>query len=346
MDSMSKRVRVAASSLKVLAANKTAVNVDIRERHRTDFLEVKVQDCSIDLGDHLDIVTDRSMSGTRTVSRYMSDAFWGSSLYISGASSSSSSVAASSTRTLFDGRSSSLVPVACFVVEAMTKEQGGEGEEGKVVATTPSASARVHYFWRPRRLCGCCKTSRYVLPHCYHLQSLLCVSGSSIGLGYGPSYSVLAMLRLGCRRTLGVVLRRHTDAARYASNSAVSSHHPNAPLELDPAFQALLRDVEISLRNKLPPNTSGGHGPRELEVFPQDPDTTLDYLTSAELDAQDEGFGKEHRKSPAAAFGSQRIGAVALPPELQSSIERMVAGKCFLRPPCSSCNLSASRCYC
>ena len=165
-------------------------------------------------------------------------------------------------------------------------------------------------------------------------------------LAIGPNYSALAMLRLGCRRTLAVVLRRHTDVARYASNSAISSHHPNAPLELDPAFQALLRDVEISLRNKLPPNTSGGRGPRELEVFPHDPDTTLDYLTSAELDAQDEGFGKEHRKSPAAAFGSQRIGAVALPLELQSSIERMVAAKCFLRPPCSSCNLSASRCYC
>ena len=184
MDSMSKRVRVAASSLKVLAANKTAVNVDIGERHRTDFLEVKVQDSSIDLEYHLDIATDRGMSGTRTVSRYMSDAFWGSSLYVSGASSSSSSVAASSIRTLFDGRSPSLEPVACFVVEAITKEQGGEGEEGKVVATTPSASARMHYFWRPGRLCGCCKTSRYALPHYYHLQSLICVSGSSIGLGY------------------------------------------------------------------------------------------------------------------------------------------------------------------
>ncbi|KAI9057056.1 hypothetical protein FKP32DRAFT_1598544 [Trametes sanguinea] len=82
----------------------------------------------------------------------------------------------------------------------------------------------------------------------------------------------------------------------------------------------------MSLRNKVKSDASASHGPRELEVFPHDPDAPVDYLSSAELDAQDEGFGsKERRKSPAAHFGSQRIGAVVLPFELESTIWQMVA---------------------
>ncbi len=127
-----------------------------------------------------------------------------------------------------------------------------------------------------------------------------------------------------------VVLQRHTELVRHASSSS-PHHHPNAPLELDPAFQTLLRDVEISLRNKMPQDSSGLHRPRELEVFPHDPDPVVDYLTSVELDAQDDSLGhKETRKSPAAAFGSQRIGAVVLPLDLQSAISQIVAGECPL----------------
>ena len=138
------------------------------------------------------------------------------------------------------------------------------------------------------------------------------------------------MLRLGCRRAVGPVLRRQAELVRCASGSS-SSHHPNAPLELDPAFQALLRDVEISLRNKNSRETPTSHVPRELELFPHDPHATVDYLTSAELDAQDDNDGRrEGRKSPAAAFGSQRIGAVVLPLELQSTISRMISGELFV----------------
>ncbi|PIL31515.1 hypothetical protein GSI_06217 [Ganoderma sinense ZZ0214-1] len=133
------------------------------------------------------------------------------------------------------------------------------------------------------------------------------------------------MLRLGCRRLSGAVVQRYTELVRHASSSS-PHHHPNAPLELDPAFQTLLRDVEISLRNKMPQGASGLQQPRELEVFPRDSDPDVDYLTSAELDARDEGLsGKETRKSPAAAFGSQRIGAVVLPLDLQSAISQIVA---------------------
>ena len=61
MDSMSKRVRIAASPLKVLATNEAAVDVDIGERHRTDFFEVKIQNGSVDLEHCLDNVSDENM---------------------------------------------------------------------------------------------------------------------------------------------------------------------------------------------------------------------------------------------------------------------------------------------
>lgn len=136
------------------------------------------------------------------------------------------------------------------------------------------------------------------------------------------------MIRLGCRRTLGGFLRRQADGLRSSSTSASPSHQPNAPLDLDPAFQALLRDVEISLRNKSSHPASGLRSLRELEVFPHDPDAEVDYLTSAELDTRDDLLAeKEGRKSPAAAFGSQRIGSVVLPSELQTTIGRMIGGE-------------------
>ena len=140
------------------------------------------------------------------------------------------------------------------------------------------------------------------------------------------------MLRLGGCTTLGTILRRRNDLLRYSSSSP-PTHHPNAPLDLDPAFQALLRDVDISLSNKYSESSSEIHKPRELEVYPHDPDTPKNYLTSAELDARDDiPSRKDSRKSPAAAFGSQRIRAVVLPLELQSSIERMIASESPLNP--------------
>ncbi|KAI0673595.1 mitochondrial small ribosomal subunit Rsm22-domain-containing protein [Trametes maxima] len=130
------------------------------------------------------------------------------------------------------------------------------------------------------------------------------------------------MLRLSSR-ALAVVLRRQSDVVRWSSSVASSSHHPNAPLDLDPAFQALLRDVEMSLHNRV---KTGASLPRELELFPHDPEAEAEYLTSEELDAQDEDLThRERRKSPAAHFGSHRVGAVVLPPEMTSSIGRMVA---------------------
>ena len=109
------------------------------------------------------------------------------------------------------------------------------------------------------------------------------------------------------------------------------SHQPNAPVELDPSYDALLKDADMSiLRHKtwqVTTDTPRPHAipPRELEVVSIDP--LDDYLSSEELDTQ-EGVrhGRESQKSPAALFGSQHIGAVVLPFELQQSIARLISG--------------------
>ncbi|CCM03775.1 uncharacterized protein FIBRA_05922 [Fibroporia radiculosa] len=65
---------------------------------------------------------------------------------------------------------------------------------------------------------------------------------------------------------------------------------------------------------------------RELEVYPSDSSTQDGDIEPEELEEQEEHFDdREGRKSPAALFGSQRIGAVVLPFELQTAITRLIA---------------------
>lgn len=139
------------------------------------------------------------------------------------------------------------------------------------------------------------------------------------------------MLRSKCPRSLQAVLRRHPDTAYFSSSPVSSSHQPNAPLDLDPAFQALLKDVDMSLLQKKSRHISAENRHarvhRELEVYPQDPRTLDDYAGPEDLDFHEDGpTAKEARKSPAALFGSQRIGTVVLPFELQNTITRLIAG--------------------
>lgn len=95
------------------------------------------------------------------------------------------------------------------------------------------------------------------------------------------------------------------------------SSNPNPPLDLDPSLQALLKDVDISLsRGKTRPPLPR----RELEAFP------IEGLENTAIQI-DEGLSDhEKRKSPAAHFGSQQIGAVILPPQLQTSINLLISG--------------------
>ncbi|KAJ3487116.1 hypothetical protein NLI96_g3758 [Meripilus lineatus] len=109
----------------------------------------------------------------------------------------------------------------------------------------------------------------------------------------------------------------------------VSNHHAHRFGHLDPSLRELLRDVDLSLlKHKTRRGSTGltetpSH--RELEVFPNDPSPDVDYLTAEELDGEVESNEKEHRKSPAALFGSLRIGAVILPLELQGAITKLIA---------------------
>lgn len=92
-------------------------------------------------------------------------------------------------------------------------------------------------------------------------------------------------------------------------------------------MKALLRDVDMSLiRHKVMSPSDLAKPPRELEVYPNDPNAEDDYMTPEELDLEEvELDGSSTRKSPAALFGSQRIGAVVLPYELQKTIRNLIA---------------------
>lgn len=112
-----------------------------------------------------------------------------------------------------------------------------------------------------------------------------------------------------------------------STSTSVSSHGPNAPLELDPSLEALLKDADMALLNH---KTRRQHPetelPRELEI--------LSFEETEQLSATHEGEEEEvgpvtprkQRKSPAASFGSQAIGSVYIPSELRNTIERLIAG--------------------
>lgn len=135
----------------------------------------------------------------------------------------------------------------------------------------------------------------------------------------------LRMLSRGSRPVV-VTLERHLRVAPFSWSSTPHSHHPNAPLELDSSWKSLLKDVDIALLRHKRLSESSNNGPsstlRQLELVPRTDVDSEDIL--ADENEPHESLG---RKSPAAAFGSQRIGAVQLPLELQDSITRLIAGQ-------------------
>ncbi|KAF9270814.1 Rsm22-domain-containing protein [Marasmius fiardii PR-910] len=128
-------------------------------------------------------------------------------------------------------------------------------------------------------------------------------------------------MRCAAKSALNAFLIRETRYLRSFSTSRPVTRRPKPSLDLDPTLHALLRDVDISLaRHKSPENTA----PRELDVLPPEHSTAIPdtYEPEERVDLSD---GLE-RKSPAALFGSQRIGAVVLPIELQNSINILING--------------------
>lgn len=129
------------------------------------------------------------------------------------------------------------------------------------------------------------------------------------------------MLR-GTSTTLRILAHSIRHAGTPFSTSAVTaSAQPNAALDLDPTLKALLQDIDISLTSHK--HVMAKRPPRELEpVAIEYPEEAKD----AENFVEDHSERSEHRKSPAARFGSQKIGAVVMPTELQKSITALIDG--------------------
>ncbi|KAH9081796.1 Rsm22-domain-containing protein [Lactarius deliciosus] len=105
-------------------------------------------------------------------------------------------------------------------------------------------------------------------------------------------------------------------AVSFLRSSPFSTHQPNAPLDIDESFRTILQDIGDSvLDQKLnaPPRV------HELTVYPTDSEPVdLTHL-------DDEPHAPIERKSPAALFGSQRLGAVVVPQELQQTISGLIS---------------------
>lgn len=113
------------------------------------------------------------------------------------------------------------------------------------------------------------------------------------------------------------IFRPLPSALRSVRRWASSSTQPNGQnpdvhpqIELDPSFAAVMGDISASLRES---DKHHAYTPHELEV--------LDHLAIAQEEAPLEDT---ERKSPAAVFGSQAIGAVILPHELSDSITKLI----------------------
>lgn len=105
-------------------------------------------------------------------------------------------------------------------------------------------------------------------------------------------------------------------AIPFLRSSPFSSHQLNAPLDIDESFGTILQDIgDSALDRKL-----NAH-PRvhELTAYPTDSEPV--ELTHLE----DEPHASIERKSPAALFGSHRLGAVVVPQELQQTISGLIS---------------------
>lgn len=132
------------------------------------------------------------------------------------------------------------------------------------------------------------------------------------------------MLRTRVNLTSLRAISRVQVAGFSSSQSHGASHQPNAPLDLDPAFKSLLKDVEMSMSHKNRVNHPVEPTPplRQLEEFPGENIADMESTAWMEEDLE----SRDTRKSPAAVFGSRHIGAVVIPKELEGSVKRLIEG--------------------
>lgn len=149
------------------------------------------------------------------------------------------------------------------------------------------------------------------------------------------------MLRPVCSSSFRAILPRARGfpLAQFSSSSISLADQPNDSLDLDPSYKVLLRDVDISLvkpKNLQQPLHPSRPALRELEAFPielteeeaRETDIAVREREHEIYEEEEYQAGKrEARKSPAASFGSQAIGQVVLPLELQKTIGLMIQGK-------------------
>ena len=113
----------------------------------------------------------------------------------------------------------------------------------------------------------------------------------------------------------------------FLRSSSFSSHQPNAPLDLDNSFRVILRDVDNSIsEQKLKRHHHPSPGIQELSVYP----TVSQSTELAHRGDEDERSVRAERKSPAAHFGSQQLGAVVIPRELQQRISTLISGETII----------------
>ncbi len=113
---------------------------------------------------------------------------------------------------------------------------------------------------------------------------------------------------------------RSSRALRFLRFSSSSSHQPNAPLDLDKSFTAILSDIDNSIAEQKLNRHHSISDIHELTAYPTD-------FGATELAQDDEENIRAQRKSPAADFGSQRLGAVVIPQELKQSISVLISGE-------------------
>lgn len=101
-------------------------------------------------------------------------------------------------------------------------------------------------------------------------------------------------------------------APAFSSLPRPGAAKPNVRLDVD--LETLLRDVDTAL-----------HTSKKLRKAPQE----LDVASDVELDdmVRDDEDDQLPRKSPAAIFGSQQLGQIVLPLELQDTIQRLISGE-------------------
>jgi len=115
-------------------------------------------------------------------------------------------------------------------------------------------------------------------------------------------------------------IRRITSAnAALYSSARISRSWPNPRIDVDSDLQMLMQDVDMAL------NKHSRREQQQLEIIPKEKEE------EKEADFEGDGYESQsnlHRKSPAALFGSQRVGAAVIPQEMQDIIQRLFSGNC------------------